>query len=345
MRGSCPPSRVRRQKRTSTSLRNGSRARAVRTVPQRTPGVQDEGVSCGRHGESCARRLVEGEGGDPGVGAVQPPIRSTLRGEGEQGGTCSFEPSAAGPLHAAVQGTPPSPGARSSRNAEWDGREREGQRTNRHLGPARSRTGRVVTDERTHVSIRRLQIRSRGNVLRPRWAKLGTPQRPRGVDERRGEPGRRTRLCSSRPRQTRLGLGSSPSHEGARIGSGTRTSPRSVDLGRAWEGPPVQGPRARARGAARDGARVRDPAFGQSVPEVSKRASASHPTRCEAARAAEGRTHRLSRSHALDGTEAARVKNEGAFPPADARTYRPEEGTDDGRRCHLVTGEVVGSLD
>lgn len=139
------------------------------------PRVQDEGVSRGRHGESRARRLVEGEGGDPGVGAVQPPIRSTLRGEGEQGGTCLLEPSAVGSLHAAVQGTPPSPGARSSRNAEWDGREREGQRTNRHLGPARSRTGRVVTDERTHVSIRRLQIRSRGNVLLPRWEKLGTP--------------------------------------------------------------------------------------------------------------------------------------------------------------------------
>jgi hypothetical protein len=36
-------------------------------------------------------------------------------------------------------------------------------------------------------------------------------------------------------------------------------------------------------------------------------------------------------SHAArrNGTKATRVKNEGAFPPADARTYRPEEGSDD----------------
>lgn len=42
---------------------------------------------------------------------------------------------------------------------------------------------------------------------------------------------------------------------------------------------------------------------------------------------------------------ATGVKNEGAFPPADARTYRPEEGSDG---CSLVpphTGEVEGSLD
>ena len=42
---------------------------------------------------------------------------------------------------------------------------------------------------------------------------------------------------------------------------------------------------------------------------------------------------------------ATGVKNEGAFPPADARTYRPEEGSDG---CSLMppqAGEVEGSLD
>jgi len=36
-------------------------------------------------------------------------------------------------------------------------------------------------------------------------------------------------------------------------------------------------------------------------------------------------------SHAArrNGTKATPVKNEGAFPPADARTYCPEEGSDD----------------
>lgn len=44
-------------------------------------------------------------------------------------------------------------------------------------------------------------------------------------------------------------------------------------------------------------------------------------------------------------TSATGVKNEGAFPPADARTYRPEEGSDE---CSLMppqAGEVEGSLD
>jgi hypothetical protein len=31
------------------------------------------------------------------------------------------------------------------------------------------------------------------------------------------------------------------------------------------------------------------------------------------------------------GTKATQVKNEGAFPPADARTYRLEEGCDERR--------------
>jgi hypothetical protein len=47
--------------------------------------------------------------------------------------------------------------------------------------------------------------------------------------------------------------------------------------------------------------------------------------------------------HAEEDTEAARVNNGGTFPLADARTDRPEEGNDDGRRCHLQSGEVVGS--
>jgi len=34
--------------------------------------------------------------------------------------------------------------------------------------------------------------------------------------------------------------------------------------------------------------------------------------------------------HAI-GTKATQVKNEGAFPPADARTYRLEEGCDERR--------------
>lgn len=48
--------------------------------------------------------------------------------------------------------------------------------------------------------------------------------------------------------------------------------------------------------------------------------------------------------HARPATEAARVKNEGAFPFADARTYRVEEGSDDDTFCHLTPGKVVGSL-
>lgn len=45
------------------------------------------------------------------------------------------------------------------------------------------------------------------------------------------------------------------------------------------------------------------------------------------------------------GPSATGVKNDGAFPPADARTYRPEEGSDG---CSLMppqAGEVEGSLD
>lgn len=52
--------------------------------------------------------------------------------------------------------------------------------------------------------------------------------------------------------------------------------------------------------------------------------------------------------HAGPGAEATPVKNEGAFPFADARTYRVEEGSDDDTFCHVPfprgTGSVVGSL-
>jgi hypothetical protein len=55
-----------------------------------------------------------------------------------------------------------------------------------------------------------------------------------------------------------------------------------------------------------------------------------------------------SMPHAEPGAEATRVKNEGAFPFADARTYRVEEGSDEDTFCHLPiprgTGKVVGSL-
>jgi len=42
---------------------------------------------------------------------------------------------------------------------------------------------------------------------------------------------------------------------------------------------------------------------------------------------------------------ATGVNNEGAFPPADARTDRPEEGSDDDSWMPPRAGEVVGSLD
>jgi hypothetical protein len=45
------------------------------------------------------------------------------------------------------------------------------------------------------------------------------------------------------------------------------------------------------------------------------------------------------------GPSATGVKNEGAFPPADARTCRPEEGSDERSWMPPHTGEVVGSLD
>jgi len=52
--------------------------------------------------------------------------------------------------------------------------------------------------------------------------------------------------------------------------------------------------------------------------------------------------------HAGPVAEATRVKNEGAFPFADARTYRVEEGSDEDTFCHLPIprgiGKVVGSL-
>jgi hypothetical protein len=49
--------------------------------------------------------------------------------------------------------------------------------------------------------------------------------------------------------------------------------------------------------------------------------------------------------HAEPRTKAARVNNGGAFPPADARTYRPEEGSDDETfDATPQSGEVVGSL-
>jgi hypothetical protein len=37
----------------------------------------------------------------------------------------------------------------------------------------------------------------------------------------------------------------------------------------------------------------------------------------------------LSHAARRNGTKATCVKNKGAFPPADARTYCPEEGSDD----------------
>lgn len=37
----------------------------------------------------------------------------------------------------------------------------------------------------------------------------------------------------------------------------------------------------------------------------------------------------LHKPRAEVGAKATRVKNEGAFPPADARTYRSEEGSDE----------------
>jgi hypothetical protein len=43
--------------------------------------------------------------------------------------------------------------------------------------------------------------------------------------------------------------------------------------------------------------------------------------------------------------QATRVKNKGAFPPADARTYRPEEGSDAPTVDAASTGEAAGSLD
>lgn len=43
------------------------------------------------------------------------------------------------------------------------------------------------------------------------------------------------------------------------------------------------------------------------------------------------------------GAKAARVKNRGAFPPADARTYRLEEGSDEATLMPPHTGGAVGS--
>lgn len=45
------------------------------------------------------------------------------------------------------------------------------------------------------------------------------------------------------------------------------------------------------------------------------------------------------------GPSATGVKNEGAFPPTDARTYRPEEGSDECSWMPPHAGEVEGSLD
>ena len=45
----------------------------------------------------------------------------------------------------------------------------------------------------------------------------------------------------------------------------------------------------------------------------------------------------------LMGAKAARVKNRGAFPHADARTYRLEEGSDEATLMPPHTGGVVGS--
>jgi len=42
-------------------------------------------------------------------------------------------------------------------------------------------------------------------------------------------------------------------------------------------------------------------------------------------------------------TKATRANSEGTFPPADARTDRPEEGNDDERGCRLDPEEAVGS--
>jgi hypothetical protein len=48
---------------------------------------------------------------------------------------------------------------------------------------------------------------------------------------------------------------------------------------------------------------------------------------------------------AVAGAEAARVNNRGAFPPADARTLRLEEGSDEATLMPPHTGGAVGSLD
>ena len=45
----------------------------------------------------------------------------------------------------------------------------------------------------------------------------------------------------------------------------------------------------------------------------------------------------------LMGAKAARVKNRGAFPHADARTYRLEEGSDEATLMPPHTGGAVGS--
>jgi hypothetical protein len=47
----------------------------------------------------------------------------------------------------------------------------------------------------------------------------------------------------------------------------------------------------------------------------------------------------------MTGAKATGVKNKGAFPPADARTYRLEEGSDEAALMPPHTGGVVGSLD
>jgi hypothetical protein len=73
----------------------------------------------------------------------------------------------------------------------------------------------------------------------------------------------------------------------------------------------------------------------QAVPAVSIQAfSEAHPQSRGGRRrhaAPESGDRTLSSSTPTMGAKATRVKNEGAFPPAAARTDRPEEGSDDAR--------------
>jgi len=67
-----------------------------------------------------------------------------------------------------------------------------------------------------------------------------------------------------------------------------------------------------------------------NVPAVTRTASALFEMEERTARPLRERDRFFSHAAAsIPGTKAAGVKNDGTFPPADARTYRPEEGSDD----------------